>query len=206
MHTFVKRLMVLVLGGWVMAIAGCAGSPHTRFYVLAPVAGAEQPNSAVSAEAGLAVGIRRVALPDYLDRPQIVTRAGPNTLDLAEFDRWAAPLGDAFSRILAENLAGMIPTDRVAVFPWPRGVQPDYEVTVEVTQFEGRLGGECALVARWSVFGRESKALLTTGKSSLREPAGGDYETLVSAESRLIGALSRDIATAVKTIPREDTQ
>ncbi|MBZ0160204.1 MAG: PqiC family protein [bacterium] len=166
--------------------------------------GIETSNPAVPSNAGLAVGIRRVALPDYLDRPQIVTRAGPNTLDLAEFDRWAAPLAETFPRILAENLAGLIPTDRVAAFPWPKGAQPDYEVTVEVTQLEGRLGGECVLIARWSVFGRESKALLTTGKSSLTESAGGDYETLVAATSRLIGALSRDIATAVKTIPREE--
>lgn len=204
MRTFVKPLVVLALGGWMAAAAGCAGSPPTRFYVLTPVAGMETSNSAVPVKDGIAVGIRRVALPDYLDRPQIVTRSSPNTLDLAEFDRWAAPLGEAFPRMLAENLAGMIPSDRVTVFPWLRSVQPDYEVTVEVTRFEGRLGGECVLVARWSIFGAESKVLLTTGKSSLREAAGGDYEALVAAQSRLIGALGREIAGAVRSIPREE--
>jgi len=203
MRTFVERLVMLALGGWVVvAAAGCAGSAPTRFYVLTPVAGVEKSNPAVPSKAGIAVGLRRVALPDYLDRPQIVTRSSPNKLDLAEFDRWAAPLGDAFPRILAENLAIMIQTDRVAVFPWPRSAQVDYEVTVEVTQFEGRLGGECSLVARWSIFGGENKALLITGKSSLREPAGGDYEALVAAESRLVGALSRDIAGALRTVLR----
>ena len=202
MRTFVGRLVMLTLGGWVVAAAGCAGSAPTRFYVLTPVAGAEQSNPAVPSKAGMAVGVRRVALPDYLYRPQIVTRSSPSKLDLAEFDRWAAPLGDAFPRILAENLATMIPADRVAVFPWPRSAQVDYEVTVEVTQFEGRLGGECSLVARWSIFGGENKALLTTGRSSLREPAGGDYEALVAAESRLVGALSRDIAGALRSLSR----
>jgi len=202
MRAFLGRLVMLTLGGWMVAAVGCAGSAPTRFYVLAPVAGVEKSNPAVPSKAGIAVGVRRVALPDYLDRPQIVTRSSPNKLDLAEFDRWAAPLGDAFPRILAENLAIMIPTDRVAVFPWPRSAQVDYEVTVEVTQFEGRLGGECSLVARWSIFGGEKKGLLTTGKSSLREPAGGDYEALVAAESRLVGALSRDIAAALRTVLR----
>lgn len=202
MRTFVGRLVMLTLSGWVVAVAGCAGSASTRFYVLTPVVGVEKSNPATPSKAGMAVGVRRVALPDYLDRPQIVTRASPNTLDLAEFDRWAAPLGDAFPRILAENLATMIPTDHVAVFPWPRSAQVDYEVTVEVTQFEGRLGGECSLVARWSIFGGENKALLTTGKSSLSEPAGGDYEALVAAESRLVGALSREIAGALRSTSR----
>ena len=202
MRTFVGWLVMLTLGGWVVVAAGCAGSAPTRFYVLTPVAGVEKSNPAVPSKAGIAVGVRRVALPDYLDRPQIVIRSSPNKLDLAEFDRWAAPLGEAFARVLAENLATMIPTHRVAVFPWPRSAQVDYEVTVEVTQFEGRLGGECSLVARWSIFGGENKALLTTGKSSLSESAGGDYEALVAAESRLVGALSRDIAGALRSISR----
>ena len=203
MRTFVGRLVVLTLGGWVVAAAGCASTAPTRFYVLAPVAGAgvEKSNPAVPSKAGMTVGLRRVALPNYLDRPQIVTRSSPNKLDLAEFDRWAAPLGDAFPRILAENLAAMIPADRVAVFQWPRSAPVDYAVTVEVTKFEGRLGGECSLVASWSIFGGENKAL-TAGKSSLSEPAGGDYETLVAAQSRLVGALSRDIAGALRSISR----
>ncbi len=36
----------------------------------------------------------------------------------------------------------------------------------------------------------------------MSEPAGSSYATLVSAESRLIGALGRDIAAALKAIPR----
>lgn len=200
MRTFVKSLVVLALGGCAVAAAGCAGSPPTRFYVLTPVVGTETSHSPMPSKTGIAVGIRRVALPNYLDRPQIVTRSGPNMLDLAEFDRWAAPLGDTFPRMLAENLAIVIPTDRVTVFPWPKSAEPDYEVTVEVTQFEGRLGDDCSLVARWSIFGGENKTLLTTGKSNLREPAGGNYETLVATKSRLIGALSRDIVGAFRSL------
>ena len=203
MRTFVERLVMLALGGCALTLAGCAGgSAPTRFYVLTPVAGVEKSNPAVPSKAGMAVGVRRVALPDYLDRPQIVTRSSPNKLDLAEFDRWSEPLGQAFAGVLAENLATMIPVDRVAVFPWSRSAQVDYEVTVEVTQFEGRPGSECSLVARWSIFGGEKKALLTTGKSSLREPAGGDYEALVAAESRLVGALSQEIAGALRSLSR----
>ncbi len=47
-----------------------------------------------------------------------MTRVGGNALRLAEFDQWAAPLGDNFTRVLAENLVMLIPTERVAIFPW----------------------------------------------------------------------------------------
>jgi hypothetical protein len=195
-----------VLVGGILTLAGCigSGSPPTRFYVLTAVAGADPAAAGVpAAKPSLAVGVRRATLPDYLDRPQIVTRVGDSQLALAEFDRWASPLVDEFPRVLAENLGVILPSDRVAVFPWPRTAQVDYEVLVEVARFEGRLGGECALVARWSVYGREKKAVVASGKSSLTEAAtGGDYAALAAAKSRLLAALSREIAEALRTVAR----
>jgi ABC-type transport auxiliary lipoprotein component len=43
-------------------------------------------------------------LPPYLDRPQLVTRAGSNRMVLADFDSWAEPLQGLFARVLAKNL------------------------------------------------------------------------------------------------------
>jgi len=198
------RLTLLALGGCALTIAGCRGSAPTRFYVLTPLAGAQAASSPTApARTSLAVGVRRVALPDYLDRPQIVTRIGPSELALAEFDRWAGPLADEFPRVLVANLGAMIPSDHVVLFPWPRGAQVDYEVIVEVAQFEGRLGGECALVARWTIYGREKKGLLTTVKSTLSErTTGSDYNAMVAAQSRLVASLSREIAAALKAVAR----
>ena len=204
MRARVERLVLLALSGWVLTLAGCVGgSAPTRFYVLTPVGGVDKSNPATSSKASLAVGVRRVALPDYLDRPQIVTRLGGSQLALAEFDRWASPLGDEFPRVLAENLGALIPSDQVVVFPWARSAQVDYEVSVEVAQFDGRLGGDCSLVARWNIYGREKKAVLTSGKSSLSEATkGGEYEALAAAQSRLLAALSREIADGLRAAAR----
>jgi len=59
-----------------------------------------------------------VELPEYLDRPQIMTCESRNELQFAEFDRWAGSLEKAFSRVLAVNLSILLSTDRVAVYPW----------------------------------------------------------------------------------------
>jgi hypothetical protein len=132
-----------------------------------------------------------------LNRPQIVTWINESMLHLAEFDRWAAPLQDSITRVLAENLSVLLPTDRVALFPWMSDTPIDHEVRVEVSRFEGSLGKDCLLVARWSIFRRGDKRT-TPGKSNHTEPAGESYVTLVAAQSRLLGALSRDIVAAIK--------
>lgn len=184
-----------------LGVSGCGGTKETRFYVLTPLPAAERPGDASAGE-NPAIGLLPVSLPEQLDRPEIVTRMGENMLQLAEFDRWAAPLQENFTRVLAGNLAVLVPTERLSVFPWGKAGSPDYEVAVEVARFEGSLGGDCSLVARWSVLKRDGKRVAVTGTSSYREPAGDSYATLVAAHSRLVAALSRDIAMALKAVPQ----
>jgi uncharacterized lipoprotein YmbA len=185
----------------VAMVAGCSSAPATRFYVLAPLPASEGPK-AVAAGSAPVLGLRPVALPEELDRPEIVTRVGATQLHLAEFDRWAAPLRDNLARVLAEDLALLVPADRVLLFSWSRETPIDYEVTVAVTRFEGTLGGDCSLVADWTVSGRGGREASTAGRSSHGERAGGSYAELVAVHSRLVGALARDIAAALKALPR----
>jgi len=182
-------------------LAGCATSPATRFYVLTPVATASDAERVAISDA-VTIGIRRVTLPEELDRPQIVVRTGANAVHIAEFDRWAAPLRESFTRVLAEDLAILIPTDRISLFPWARETAVDYDVTVEVIRFEGTLSGDCSLVADWTILKRAAKEAPMRGKSNHSERAGESYGDMVGAQSRLIGALGRDIAAALKAMPR----
>ena len=141
-----------------------------------------------------------ITLPKYLDRPQIVTRASGHQLVLGEFDRWAEPLPDNVARVLAENLARLIPTDHILLNPWPRSAALDYQVGVEVWQFDGELGGESALLALWSLLDEAERPLLTQ-RASLTSPVGGrDYQAMVQALNQMLEALSRDIAAAIQRL------
>jgi uncharacterized protein len=188
------------LAGWLAIVlvvsAGCGADP-TRYYVLAPADVAPTPRVTASAARELRIGIRSVELPRYIERPQIVTRVSPNRLEVAEFQYWGAPLRNAVPMILAENLARLVPTDQVVVFPWGRGFVPDAQVLVEVSQLEGTLGGQAVLAARWRIVDRAGEER-GFGVSRLTEAVGEDYESLVAAHSRLVGALSRDIADALR--------
>jgi uncharacterized lipoprotein YmbA len=86
-----------------LLVAGCVGSPPTDLYTLSPVGTPAAETRPQSTPAVVAVG--PVILPDYIDRPQIVTRKSAYQLELAAYDQWAAPLYDMLPRVLVEDVA-----------------------------------------------------------------------------------------------------
>jgi uncharacterized lipoprotein YmbA len=184
-----------------IGLAGCSfgRQPPTRLYVLTALPATEVV-PAGGATHSLAVVVGPVELPQYADRPQVVTGNTSNELHSAALAQWAEPLADNFARVLAENLSLLLGTDRVAVFPWRGPLSMEYQVMVEVTRFLGEPGGEVSLVALWSVVGKNGKEVVASKKSSFSEPTRAqDYEALAAAMSRTVAALSRDIATAIAT-------
>ena len=90
---------------------------------------------------GPVVGVGPVTIPGYLDRAAIVVRAAGDEVRLSEDHRWAESLKDGVARVVAENLAGMIPTDAIAVYPWKTPWAIQYRVAMEIMRFDGPLGG-----------------------------------------------------------------
>jgi uncharacterized protein len=198
MCSFLWQLALMTLAASLLVLGACASTP-SRFYVLNPLSASETV-PATAAERGPVIGVGPITLPKYLDRPQIVTRSGRNQLTLAEFDRWAEPLQDNVSRVLAENLARHIPTDHILLHPWPRSAPVDYQVAVEVRQFDGWLGGESTLLARWSILDGAERELFNR-MAHLHAPSGGQgYEAMVVVMNQMIDTLSRDIATAIQNL------
>ena len=186
-----------VLAAAVFFLAGCSGKP-SNFYMLSPLA----PLPAGAAEKALGIGIGPVDLPDYLDRPQIVTRAGDHEVRISDFDRWASTLSEAIPKVTAENLSGLLSTDRVYTFPW-RGTPPlDFRVEIEVVRFDGDVPGNVELLARWRLKSGDGKTLLGTYRFHTRKPiAGQGYPGLVSAMNLAVYDLSREIAIS-RFLPR----
>jgi uncharacterized lipoprotein YmbA len=191
-----------VLAFVVLLLAGCRSTPPaTAFYTLTSVTKAERAGQNTAAMRELAVGIGPVQLPEYLDRPQIVTRTGPDKVALSEFNRWGGSLRQDFPRVLAENVAALLGTDRVLAYPWGDRLDPAYRVALNVQQFDGALAGPAVLRVTWIVTGREGKTPLSVRKTEIQEPVSGrDYDALVAAQSRAVAALSREIAEEIKKL------
>jgi hypothetical protein len=190
---------MLTIVALLMHLAGCASSAPSRFYVLSPLASTKVESQALKDEGCIALGVGPVELPAYLDRPQIVTRVSENELNLAEFDKWAEPLKDNFSRVLVENLSTLLCADAISIFPWKGPTPIDYRIEVTVIRMDGNVGGNASLVARWAIFRENDRKMLLARQSSFSRLLSSEgYKALVSAQSRAIADLSREIAEAIK--------
>ena len=193
------------LSVWIIlcvVLAGCVTSPPARFYTLSSLPDL-QPAAKTEAAAGrITIGVGPIEVPAYLDRPQIVTRTGPNELQLAEFHRWAEPLADTLIRTLAENISQLLGSEAVVVVPWKRTkIETDYQIAVDVIRLDGNIGDAAALVAQWFISDSDGKTRAPMHKMRIREPTkGADIRTLVAAQSRAVERLSQQIAEAARQV------
>jgi len=175
--------------------AGCA-SPASRFYTLSAA------NAPAATSSNLSMVVGPVSVPAVVDRPQIVVTEGPNQVRLDEFNRWASPLQNNISRVVAENLVAILGTPRVILFSQTLGMDADYRAAIEVQRFESAPGEAATLDAVWTV-SRTKDGKSQTGRTTVREVASDkNYEALAAAHSRGLARLSRDIADGVRTLER----
>jgi uncharacterized lipoprotein YmbA len=192
--------------GWALLLvafllAGCSTSPPVRFYNLNSLPGGQQENPPVLPGEDIAIGVGPVEFPAFLDRPQIVTRKSQNQVEIAEFHRWASSLPGDFSRVLAKNISTLLPTDRVAVYPWDDTFSPTYQVKLDVEQFDGQLGEQIFLRVIWSLVGQEGMKELVVRKTLIEEPVlTNDYNGLVAAQSNALATLSREIVEEIRKL------
>lgn len=191
-------LMVrILLAVAAMAILqACASSPPSRFYTLNPMAPTEEGAKTTNGAKPVSITVMPVELPDYLDRPQIVTRYGRNQLKMASFDRWAGSLGDNMSAVLAENLSTILQTDQVSVQAGQG--KADYAVAMRVVRLDCIPGDQVRLKAHWNVFSGPGQKNVVTGLSNIRETLTDmGYDSIVAAVSKAMGLVSRDIARKI---------
>jgi uncharacterized lipoprotein YmbA len=185
-----------------MMITGCRGiTSPVEFYTLNAVIETPATTQVAVADQDLAIGVGPIEIPKTIDRPQIVTRTGPNRLEVDEFHRWAGSLREDFMRVLATNLSILLQTNRVATHPWEEYFQPTYRIVLDVQRFDGSPGEEVVLNATWTITGQDGRNALLVRKSIISQPVSGqDYEAFVSAKSRILATFSRKIATEIKNL------
>jgi uncharacterized lipoprotein YmbA len=179
-----------------LAIAGCT-SPPSRFYTLTST-GKSDGDPAPD----VAVLVGPVVVPATVDRPQLTFVSGPNRVEVAEFERWAAPLNESIARAVSGDLSALLGARRVAVAP-VADFGPAYHVAIHVERFETMRGekggnGEAFVDAVWVLRGPSGQPV-TTSRTTSHEPAqgtGGD--ALAAAHSRGLAKVSRDIAAAIR--------
>ncbi len=184
-----------------LLLNGCGTTPPSKFYTLEAMNASETTQIAPDKRNSLHIGIGPVQFAEYLDRSQIVTRTNGTEVNLAETHRWAEPLHNNFSRILAENLSILMDTDKFSLHPSRNWSEIDYQVVVNVWQFDASKQGEVTLVANWSIRGKGGSKLLTMRKSvfSTNAETTTSYTDIVRALSKTVEVLSSEIAGVIRT-------
>ena len=191
-------ILVIVVS---LLLQGCSGTRPSTFYILNPISRATASQITKSKSQSIGILLGPLSIPDFLDRPQIVTRPSENTLALAEFHRWGGSFQTNILRILGENLSILLNSDRVLSFRQQALFPVDYRVTLDVKQFDGKLGSTVVLVVDWVITNQHDKNKILVKKTLIRETVTGPgYDAFVSAQSKALEKLSREIVEAIKKV------
>jgi uncharacterized lipoprotein YmbA len=178
-----------------LLLMSCSHSPSVQFYRLTPTTA-----SSSAAPLDLALMIGPAQFPRALARSQIVTRAGGNRVNVDEYHVWSAPLEYEFLRVLGDNIASDLQSDRIAVYPATPTFQVDYRILMDVLQFDGVPGDSVTLRVRWAIVPPEGEALAlgTFEKVQPIDASNDSYDALVAAHSAAIGELGRIITAKLR--------
>ena len=118
----------------------------------------------------------------------------PIRVHAAEFDRWAEPLDDNITLVLAENLSLLLGTERVIAYPWDTAHSVDYTVRARISRFGSEPGGDVVLAVSWMIHDGHGIPI-DLNKAEFSEPRfGSDVVDTVAAMSRAVAQFSKEIA------------
>lgn len=179
--------------------AGCTllapAADPSRFFVLTALSTSSAEGSA------LALGVGPVRVATYLAVSEIQVRTSPTELSRSAVDRWAEPLEEGITRVLAQNLSAELGTRDVVLFPWYAEQSPSHQVQLSVRRFELEPDGSGVLEARYEVTALAPRGGHVIRDVELRQASTGtDVAASVAALSESLAELARRIAADIRSL------
>jgi hypothetical protein len=191
MNSIWIRLRAVVL---VLATAGCGTSPAPRYHALDIPAAVQSSGSA-----RLLVEILPVAIPERLNREEMVLTGESGQLDVRDSDHWAAPLSDEIRQILTDSLWRRLRAADVYLAPVAPDASglPQYRLSLRVERFEAAPGRAATVEGSWTVR-LLPRGQATTCRANIVIPLSERTpEAAAVALSTGTGQLTRQIADSI---------
>jgi uncharacterized lipoprotein YmbA len=183
------RLFLAILG--TLLLTACGSSPQTHFYTLSVVPG-RMGHPALSTP----VQLSAVHIPPSLDRREMISMIGPNSVQVSQTDRWSAAFGLMVRNVLSQDLVARLPGNKVILpdAPAPAGTGT---LVVTLAQFGPDANGRIKLSGSWALLSGSSGATVLERYVQLDAGPAPDAGSRAAAMSRILGQLASQMATAV---------
>lgn len=189
MKIYIKffKLTLLLLA---LLLVGCASNP-SKFYVLNSIANhAPKRNAQIKYH----IGLEKIQLAYYLQRPQIVTRQTNNRLFIDEFNRWAEPLQRNVQQTIRTNLLHLLPSATVTNYPWKASDKKDLVIKINIQKFEANYKNQCVLQVNYEISNNTNKIIYAVrNKIFTTQVDPKNYDSIVVGMNQNLNLLSRDI-------------
>ena len=153
---------------------------------------------AISADK-MSVDVARIKIPEYMDRPQIVTTDGVS-VNISQDNRWAENLSPMLGRRIMDGIRTRITGASVKSVDFI-GTPADYTIFVEVYRMDGALPGTVRMDASYSINGPDGNALRTR-RVEYSSDSADDYADYVRKLGEMVDMLSRDISRDLTRIEK----
>ncbi|MBE6452867.1 MAG: membrane integrity-associated transporter subunit PqiC [Alphaproteobacteria bacterium] len=182
----------------IIFLSACIGTSTTpKFYTLNSISASSQNFTTGK----IFIGVGEVSVPQYLDKPQMVTRdTNQVELNISEFNRWSEPLGDAIQQAVTDDLAIYLPNATVKPTSY-RQENFDYLVWIEINRFDGTWGKNAILSAWWSIYNRNSQIIIHQ-KTDISASLNKSYDDLAQQYSNLVSKMSFEIASQLAKLKK----
>ena len=170
------------------ALGGCHSAP-TRIYTL----GRAAPASRMDVYQAPALRVDMLNVPAGWDRIEILKLSAAGTLQINDFDHWAAPLAQMARQTLSDDLDQRLPSSSVI---YPRLPKPIGALGVNVDILEFSVASsQASMRVSWVIAPAAGSQTAKRGLASLHESLTSPEPAAVAhAWSKLIGQLADRIA------------
>lgn len=181
-------------------LSGCMrNSGPVQFYMLNADSGIADTVRIPAASQGAVIGLGPIRIPDYLNRPQMIVAVSDNQYRLFEDHRWAERLDQNISLALFKALPRQLDTVRIVRFPWPQRQLIDYQVGIDILEFNVDANGQSRLIAQWFIKRKDKPTI--DRRSDYRFPASTtDQAVMVKAQSQCLTKLGQEISATLRQL------
>ena len=202
-RTMIYRLVysLVMMAMPTLFLSGCIHNESKPIYFYRLTADAALNNQFHAATLDKAIspviGLGPIHIPEYLDRPQMVIAVTDHQYRLSEDHRWAESLDQNISLALFKALPSQLGTDRIVRYPWPQRLVIDYQIGIDILEFNGAAHNQSRFSAQWFIKLKDQSTI--DKRFDCRIPSSNtDYDLMVENQSQCLSKLVREIANTLR--------